>query len=352
MPVGPNGNSEGSSWKEVTTNSKSPRNSHKRSQHKKQGKGNDSRPPVTSSQSDRQQFPPGGYGNKVRSSGPQGRGGNYGDRPHPRETAEGPEERWRKRDTDTFQQGGPGGGAFRRPPLIPFPPPGPRGFIRPPGNIRPPNPPNYQNYGAFPGPPQWREPGPRPQRPPYGVQPRIIAGSTPLPPPGGMPMGPSGTPTEPNGTLMGPTFNGMPVVNPQVTSIVDQTPTDSLSWSLLSSSPLSLYTHELIASGLGDLSHALSSDTHTPMPSDHQNKGGWPIVTEPGTEHGNLTEPGSQPKSCSDTNGEYDREPGVDLAEAGQEWLKWDGGSRALNANKKLVILRGLPGSGKSTVAR
>lgn len=368
--VGPHGNRERDSWKEVTSNSKSPRNNHKRSQNKKQGKINNSRPPVTLPQSDRQQFSSGGHGNRARSSGPQGRGGNYSDRPHPPETVEGPEERWRKRDTNNFQPGGnynPGGGTFRRPPLIPYLPPGPRGFIRPPGNFRPP--PNYQNYPSgrpFHGPLPWREPGPPLQRPPHSLQPRIIAaGNGPLPP-GAVPMGPngtpvvysgipngtpvvySGTPMEPNGTLMGP---GMPVINPQITSIVDQTPTDPQSWSLLTSSPLSLYTNELISSGLGDLSHALSSDSHTSIPSDHQNdqdKGGWPIVTEPGTEHGNLTESGS---TRSDTNGEFEREP-VDLAEAGKEWLKWDGGSQALTTNKKLVILRGLPGSGKSTLAR
>lgn len=363
---GPSGNRERDSWKEVTSNSKSPRNNHKRPQHKKQGKIYNSRPPATSSQSDRQQFSPGGHGNRVRSSGPQGRGSNYGDRPHPPETVEGPEDRWRKRDTNTFQQGDnyyQGGGTFRRPPLIPYPPPGPRGFIRPPGNFRPP--PNYQNYPngrPFRGPPPWREPGPPLQRPPHTLQPRIIpAGNGPLPP-GGVPMGPngtpvvySGTPMEPNGTLMGPRFNGMPVVNPQMTSIVDQTPTDHQSWSLLTSSPLPVYPHELISSGFGDLSHALLSDSHTSIPSDHQNdqgKGGWPIVTEPGTEHGNPTEASSTHKSRSDTNGEFDREP-VDLAEAGKEWLKWDGGGGpALPTNKKLMILRGLPGSGKSTLAR
>lgn len=357
-PVSPPRKKEGSSWNEVASNSKYSRNSQKRSQHKKQVKFHDSRPPMNSSQLNRQQFSPGGNGNKVRQNGPQGRGGNYGDRPHPYEPVEA-QDKWRKREPHSFQPRVPVAGAPRRPLLsTPFPPPGPRGFIRPPGNIHPPNPPNFQYYPSgrpFRGPPPWN---PHYQGPPYGstLQPIINNG-----PPGGGPMGPvaySGMPMEPNGTLMGPPYNAMPMVDPQITSVVDQTPMDSQLWTHLTPPPLSVYTHELMAGGLVD---PLLSDSYTPVPPDHQipiendqDKGRWPLVTEPGTEHVNLTQSSSTHESCTDTNVDCDTEPssGVNLAEVGQEWLKWDGGHGTLTTNKRLVILRGLPGSGKSTLAR
>ena len=427
------------SWQETSTDN-SPHstsiNSHKRSQHKLQGGYHDS------SQSVRCQFP---HGNKAHLSRPQGRGGNYGDRPHPyhdfHRTVVTQEERWRERD---HQQGHffPSGGA-RRPLLAsPFPPPNPMGVIGPRGNFcHPPQQtkPNLQYYPsgrAFRGPPPLGGPIPYQQRPPYGInndrsnnglQPRIIVaggipvthGGMPMEPPtrthGGMLMGPGGIPVThggmpmepPTGThggmLMGPggipvTHGGMPIepptcthggmlmgpggipvahgsmpmepsgthgglpvahgVEPQRTSNAEQTLTNSQSRVLLTS-PVS--THGLMAGGLGGMSPAILSDSHTPIQPDHQKtvdddqgKVGWPIVTESesSTEHWNLTESSESTMIGTGTgNRQHGTEPddGVDLELAGKEW---EDGDRALTTEKKLVILRGLPGSGKSTLAR
>ena len=97
---------------------------------------------------------------------------------------------------------------------------------------------------------------------------------------------------------------------------------------------------------------------------------GWPI--DIGSEHGNVTEPVSQGSSIAgSTSGgggsevgerrpeEEEEEEGggerkvLDLA--GREWQRWeDEGSEEAGTtrDKRLVILRGLPGSGKTTLAR
>ena len=156
--------------------------------------------------------------------------------------------------------------------------------------------------------------------------------------------------------------------------------------------------------GLGSVPHTAISNSHTPVPhttmsnshapilqpypinqqqaaqkdtKSDKNIGngvevGWPIDigSDSGTEHGNVTEPVSQGSSIAgSTSGgggsevgerrpEEEEEEGGErkvLELAGREWQRWeDEGSEEAGTtrDKRLVILRGLPGSGKTTLAR
>ena len=277
-----------------------------------------------------------------------------------------------------------------RPALLaaPVPHPGARGPITPPGIFRPPQQtlPNMQYYHNERGvqqPPVWSDHVPPwltpPTYPPphYNSRPRLIGpgsrpagrGGMPLRP-GGMPLAPNGTPVVPGGMTVGP--GGIPVVRSGM-NIRPGGPPMAHSGMTIAPGGIAMarngtaigpnglpmaYNGTLVShdSRVGQqVTHLQEpsipglltdgqgmSDSHKSIPPDHEtSEVGWPIET--------ASESGTESRQTSTPH--HGTRPGSRLEEVGKEWLNWTDKTSTIS-EKRLVLVRGLPGSGKTTLAR
>ena len=164
---------------------------------------------------------------------------------------------------------------------------------------------------------------------------------------GGMAMRPSGTPMAHGGTAMTPSgtpmAHGGTAMRPSGTSMAHGGTVITPGMANTSS----LQEQQTYRLGLE------TSDSHTPISPDHQMTGsdmlGWPIdtVSESGTEHGNPTGSGDDGIELGGSNH-------ADIEKTGKEWMNWtyNDNNASVSDEKRLVLLRGLPGSGKTALAR